>query len=229
MFIVLRAQIVRTILGSGMFDWEATRLTAAALAIFSISVLAQSLILLFVRGYYSAGQTKKPLFINIFSTAVTVIFVFVFINLFNQDGAFRAFFEILLRVEDLDGTSVLMLPLAFSAGMIINAILLWVVFEKDFNGFSLTLGKSFREILFASMIAGYVSYLFLQVLARILDLNTFLGIFSQGLISGLFGILFGLIFLIYIDNAETREIIKALHSKFWKTKGVIVDQEELSG
>src|SRR3989344_3124964 len=32
--IVLRAQLVRTILGSGAFDWEATRLTAAALAIF---------------------------------------------------------------------------------------------------------------------------------------------------------------------------------------------------
>jgi putative peptidoglycan lipid II flippase len=34
LFIVLRAQIVRVILGSGKFDWEDTRLTAATLAIF---------------------------------------------------------------------------------------------------------------------------------------------------------------------------------------------------
>ncbi|MEK7584935.1 MAG: lipid II flippase MurJ, partial [Patescibacteria group bacterium] len=50
LFIVLRAQIVRVILGAGKFDWADTRLTAAATAIFLVSVAAQSLILLFVRG-----------------------------------------------------------------------------------------------------------------------------------------------------------------------------------
>jgi len=37
LFIVLRAQIVRTILGTGQFSWSDTRLTAAALALFIIS------------------------------------------------------------------------------------------------------------------------------------------------------------------------------------------------
>jgi len=41
--IVLRAQIVRVILGTGKFNWDDTRLTAAALAVFLISVTAQSL------------------------------------------------------------------------------------------------------------------------------------------------------------------------------------------
>src|SRR3972149_427019 len=57
LFIILRAQIVRTILGAGEFSWSNTRLAAAALAIFSISVLAQSLSLLFVRAYYASGRT----------------------------------------------------------------------------------------------------------------------------------------------------------------------------
>ena len=52
LFIVLRAQIVRTLLGSGNFDWADTRLTAAALALFSISAVFQVLILLFVRGIF---------------------------------------------------------------------------------------------------------------------------------------------------------------------------------
>ena len=41
LFIVLRAQIVRVVLGAGAFDWNATRLTAAALALFIISIVAQ--------------------------------------------------------------------------------------------------------------------------------------------------------------------------------------------
>ncbi|MDO8430472.1 MAG: lipid II flippase MurJ, partial [Candidatus Taylorbacteria bacterium] len=67
LFIVLRAQIVRTIYGAGQFDWADTRLTAAVLAIFIVSVIGQSLILLFVRAYYAEGKTRKPLIINIIS------------------------------------------------------------------------------------------------------------------------------------------------------------------
>src|SRR3989344_4779466 len=52
LFIVLRAQIVRVILGSPTFSWENTRLVAASLAIFSISIMAQGLIALFARAYY---------------------------------------------------------------------------------------------------------------------------------------------------------------------------------
>ena len=65
LFIVLRAQIVRTVLGTGEFGWPETRLTAAALALFSLSILAQSVILLVVRGYYAAGRTKVPLVVNL--------------------------------------------------------------------------------------------------------------------------------------------------------------------
>ena len=48
LFIVLRAQIVREILGSGSFSWDNTRLVAASLAIFSISVVAQGMIALYL-------------------------------------------------------------------------------------------------------------------------------------------------------------------------------------
>src|SRR5690606_20597616 len=67
LFIVLRAQIVRVILGAGEFGWTETRLTAAALSLFVLSVLAQNLVQLFIRAYYAKGETVKPLIINIFS------------------------------------------------------------------------------------------------------------------------------------------------------------------
>src|SRR3989344_2832744 len=107
LFIVLRAQIVRTVLGSGNFDWSDTRLTAAALALFAVSILAQSLILLFVRGYYAGGNTKKPLIINLFSAALIVIFAFGFLWLFKRWEFFRYFVESLLRVDNVAGAEVL--------------------------------------------------------------------------------------------------------------------------
>src|SRR3989344_815942 len=82
LFIVLRAQIVRTVLGAGAFDWADTRLTAASLAIFMISVIGQSLIVLFVRAFYAEGKTTKPLLINIISAAVIVILGYVLTKLF---------------------------------------------------------------------------------------------------------------------------------------------------
>ena len=101
LFIVLRAQIVRVILGTGNFSWDDTRLVAASLALFAISVTAQSLILLFTRGYYAAGNTKRPLFINLFSTAVTIVCAFWFVDLFRTTPGVQYFFESLLRIENI--------------------------------------------------------------------------------------------------------------------------------
>ncbi|HWP61840.1 MAG TPA: lipid II flippase MurJ, partial [Candidatus Paceibacterota bacterium] len=50
--IVLRAHIVRVILGSGQFNWNDTRLTAAAFALFALSLAAQGIMLLIARAYY---------------------------------------------------------------------------------------------------------------------------------------------------------------------------------
>ena len=44
-----------------------------------------------------------------------------------------SFFEIVLRVGDVSGADMLALPLVFSLGMIINAILLFLLFQKEFG------------------------------------------------------------------------------------------------
>src|SRR3989344_3558618 len=132
LFIVLRAQIVRTILGTGQFDWSDTRLTAAALALFAVSIIAQSLILLFVRGYYAAGHTRKPLIVNLASSGLIVLSAYFFITAFRESDFFRYFIEALLRVSDVEGAMVLALPLAFSLGTLVNVFLLWFIFKRDF-------------------------------------------------------------------------------------------------
>ncbi len=227
LFVVLRAQIVRTILGSGEFGWDATRLTAAALALFIVSTLAQSLILLFVRGYYSAGQTRKPLFINLFSSLVIILLSVGFVNFYGNGGAIRYFFDMILRGNGNLPSTVLMLPLAFSIGMILNATILWVSFEKNFSGFSRVLLRPAAQSIFASIFIGAVSYSLLNILSMFLNMNTSIGVFTQGFIAGMGGIVAGTIILLLMKNQEILDVLKTLHKRFWKVRPIVEGQEEL--
>ena len=227
LFIVLRAQIVRVVLGSGNFDWADTRLTAAALALFSISILAQSLILLFVRGYYAGGNTKKPLIINLFSAVLIVIFAFGFLWLFKRLDFFRYFVESLLRVDNVAGAEVLMLPLGFSVAQLVNAAIYWFYFARRFPTFSPVVSRTFFEIFSTSVIMGFIAYRSLNVFDKIFDLNTLSGIFFQGFLSGLIGIAVGLVVLILLKNKEIKEVWATLHHKIWKAKIIAPEPESL--
>jgi len=132
LFVVLRAQIVRVVLGVDTFSWADTRLTAAALAIFVLSLATQSLVFLFVRGYYAAGNTKKPLIANISSAIIVVILSFAFINIFKNNPQVLSFIEKILRVKGVPGTLMLALPLAYITGSFFNLFFLWKLFRKDF-------------------------------------------------------------------------------------------------
>jgi putative peptidoglycan lipid II flippase len=229
LFIVLRAQIVRTILGSGQFSWTDTRLTAACLALFTLSLVAQGLNLLFVRAYYASGNTRKPLWINLATTVFDIGFPFLFIQLFQHSVFFQFFIESLFKVENVPGTVVLMIPLGYSFGELVNMAVFWWFFEHDFKNFSASLFKTLWESLAAAVIMGFVAYYFLEVFAFIFDTNTVLGIFLQGFCSGILGILAGLVVLLVLKNREFLEVCRALHSKIWKTDNLVVDQEDLLG
>ncbi|GMQ95503.1 MAG: hypothetical protein BMS9Abin13_620 [Patescibacteria group bacterium] len=227
LFIVLRAQIVRTILGSGAFGWTDTMLTAAALALFAISLVAQSVVLLFVRGYYAAGNTKKPLLINVLSSLGIVAAAYALTSFFTNSDFFRYFTESLLRVEGIEGTVVLMLPLAYSIGMIANALLFLHLFKKDFGRLPAMLRRTFWHSFAGAIAMGFVAYQFLRVFDDIFNLNTFWGIFLQGLLSGLIGIFAGVLLLKLMGNKEVEEITKTIRSKFWKAKVIVPEKEEL--
>lgn len=217
LFIILRAQIVRVILGSGEFTWTDTRLTAAALALFIISLIAQSLVLLFVRGYYAAGRTIKPLIINVSSAVLIILGAFVFTYLFETYDMWRFFIESLLRVEGIPGTEVLMLPLSYSLAMLINATLFWVAFQRDFSYFSKTLSVTFFQSMASAVVMGFTAYYMLDILDEVFSLDTFAGILGQGLIAGVVGIISGVIVLRLLGSKELAEAETALHKKFWKT------------
>lgn len=228
LFIVLRAQIVRVILGSGSFTWDNTRLVAASLAIFSFSILAQGMTGLLSRAYYATGNTKRPLIVNLFCSISIIIFSYVLTYIFNTVPVFRYFIESILKVDDIPGTGVLMLPLAYSLGTILNFILQWMFIKKDFFGKREPfIAKSFFQSLGASFFIAFTTYVSLNILSPIFGTITFWGIFMQGFISGILGILVGIFVLYILKNEELNELIKALRTKFWDTKIIVPAQEEL--
>lgn len=227
LFIVLRAQIVRVILGSGSFSWENTRLVAASLAIFSVSVLAQAMTALLSRAYYAKGDTRRPLAVNFICSLSIIFLTYGFIHLFNGVPFFRYFIESILKVTDIAGTEVLMLPLAYSCGTILNFILHLFFVHKDFMERGTFISKTFFQSLGASFFIGFVAYLSLNVLSPIFGTTTFWGVFLQGFISGILGIVVGVLILHLLKNEELEDLAKTLKTRFWKVKVVAPSQEGL--
>jgi len=225
LFIVLRAQLVRVILGSGLFDWEDTRLTAAALALFVFSSVFQCLLLLFVRGFYSAGYTKKPFVLNLLSTSILFLAAWGFVKIFYLSDTFRLFIGALLKVEDLPGTAVLMLPLAYTIGSIVNGIFHWVAFEKEFPGFSKGVIRASFHYLGTSMIMGATAYVGLNMFATYSNTDTLITILSQTAFSAAFALLVGIGLLIALKSRELEEVWSAIKMRFWKTEVIATDPE----
>jgi len=227
LFIVLRAQIVRVLLGSGSFSWDDTRLVAAALAIFAVSTVAQGMTALLSRVYYAAGDTKRPLMVNLFCSILIIFLAYILLYLFETFALFRYFIESLLKVSDIVGTEMLMLPLAYSIGTILNFILHWYFVRRDFMEHESFISKTSFQSLGASFFIGLVTYIGLNIFSPIFDTTTGWGIFLQGFISGILGIGAGVLVLYLLKSEELRDIIKVFKTKFWRTKVLVAPQEEL--
>jgi putative peptidoglycan lipid II flippase len=255
LFIVLRAQIVRTILGSGSFNWQHTRLTAACLALFVISLVAQGLELLFIRAYYAAGRTVKPLVLNVLSSIATIGFPFLLLIAFNNHQMFRYFIESLFKVEGINGAAVLMLPLGYSIGTLLNAVAFWVMFEYDFGNkwkhskseniaeknltgepaiatgdrhtFTAKVMPTLSVSIQAAVFGGFMAYIGLNIFDSVFDLTTLFGIFMQGFLAGIMGIAGTALVFVVLGNKEIGEIYHALRQKIWKNKIIVSEPDKI--
>ena len=223
LIIVLRAQIVRVVLGSGAFDWNDTRLTAAMLALFTIALTAQSFMLLLVRAFYAGGNTRLPLIIALIGASTAVTSAYVFLNYFNNSVVFRTTLESLFRLEGASGTEVFVLALAFVTGVLLEMIILIVVATAMFGIKWEGVGRRLIEATAAAVVAGTSAYGTLIFVVDGVNQETFIGILLQGGVAGIVGVV-GAIFTYYIfKSKELDEIYRSLHAKFFK-KDVIGPQ-----
>ena len=195
LFIILRIQIVRVILGVGRFNWEDTILTADALGLFSLGLFAQALLPLLVRAFYARQNTMVP-----FITAAISVAVNVFLSWWL-----------------IQSMGVLGLALGFSISSIINIILLivWLKFEiRDIwhNGIITALFK----ITFASFFMGLSAQVVKTWIGTIYDLDRFWEIFLQGFVAGMVGIVVFAVISYFIKTEEFLIFAGSLRKKLFR-------------
>lgn len=211
---LLRAQIVRVVLGTGEFSWEDTRLTAAALGVFSLSIIAQSLIPLVARAFYAFHDTRTPVAIGIVSVFLNVALSFFFVRALSSANMFQNFFKALLDLKDLSEIAILGLVLAFSVSSLFNLLLLFLFFSLRIDiSSSREIIRPVLKNLFAAGISGVIVFIILRIFSMAMDLNTFSGIFFQMLAALFVGIITYIFILILLGSREPNNIIRAFRKE----------------
>ena len=196
---LLRAQIVRVVLGTGKFDWAATINTADTLALFSLSLFAQSLIPLFARAFYALSNTKTPFIIGVISELIMIIFSLLLMKPLGVAG----------------------LALAFSIGSIINMVILAIALRditrtideyKIFSSFS-------RIALAAIPMALAIQYL-KYPLDKIFNLDYFGGVLGQGLVASIAGLVIYILICYVLKVPELIQLKESLARRWLQPKNL---------
>jgi len=189
LFFLLRAQIIRVILGSGQFGWTDTRLTAACAGIFGLGVFAQSLVTYISKSFGALHDNKTPAKITFAAIIFNIGAVFSLVYLIKNNSVFRSLIVNFLRLEGIENIAIVALPLAYVLMMIFQSILLLIFIRKtlgSLKGYRII--KTVGEVLVATTAMGVTTYIALYQLAQVFTTNTFTGIFLQGAGAGLLGL-----------------------------------------
>ncbi len=226
LFIVMRAQFVRVVLGSGEFDWNDTRLTAAVLALFVISLTAQAVHLLMTRALYAAGNTRIPLFVTLFSSSLTLLTTFFFYMHFVVGSEFSQAIVSIMRLEGVPGTEVLALSLGYTSAMLVHGITIIIFGHKKTHLRLRVLIRPLVQALTASVGAGFVSYVTLQYFVTLYTNETLLGVFLQGFCAGLTGLLTYVTLQVLFRNRELAEVVQVCKKRLIRREEVTAPQGE---
>ncbi len=143
--IVLKIPVVRLILGIGKFDWAATVNTSWVLALFALSLFAQSANALFVRAFYALQDTKTPVAISVFSVIVSLM----------------------IALALLPFLQIRALPLGVSIGAFLEFILLFCFLDKKISFDKKEIITAAVKICFAAAALAICVYVPVKVLDQV--------------------------------------------------------------
>lgn len=206
LLILLRAQIVRVVLGAGGFNWDDTVLTFQVLGIMSVSLFAQSLLPLLARSFYSLQDTKTPFLIALVSQVCNIVLA-----------------TLLLKQWHIYG-----LAFSFTVSSSINFVLLFFFLRKKIgeigqDGLTVFLPKLF----FASAVSAVAVQIIKMSLGNVTDLDTFLEVFLQLIVSGTAGIVIFVAMSAALRIEEFQELKEKLFIKvFGRSQTVSVPERD---
>lgn len=210
LMLLLRAQIVRVILGSGRFDWNDTIDTANTLAWLTMSLFAQALYPLVVRVFFALKDVKTPLYVSIVTVVIERLLAWVLVA---------------------KGYGTPGLAAAFSIASIFDVTVLWVMLKHRTG----SLGeKEVIKALFQMSIAGAAMAVLIQfvkaMLAAVVNMQTFVGILTQGAVAGVLGLAAYLAVAYALGLREAREVRKIYRRRAQPTpaSNIVQDKGEIN-
>jgi putative peptidoglycan lipid II flippase len=214
---ILRAQIVRLILGTGQFGWLETRLTAAALGIFCLGIFAAAFVPFLARVFYSFQDTKTPVIIGLVSMSFNVILCFLFVFLLKFPNSFQEFLINILKLQGIKNIAVIGLPLALSISGISQFSLLLLFLQKRIGEIKLKeIWQSFKKIILATLLMMVATYFTLYFFDNFITTQTFLGLFIQAISAGIIGVLVYILITYLLKSPELKTIKSAILRQFSK-------------
>jgi len=144
--IVLRIPVVRLLFGTNIFEWEATVQTGLVLSAFAVGVPFQASVMLLNRAFYALGDTKTPVAISLVGVIITIV------------GG------LLMVLEFSYPTWAL--SVAFSAGVIFQAVVLFYALSRKLNGGTFFGVLPIIKSILASICSGGVMFFFLKLFDR---------------------------------------------------------------
>jgi len=196
LMIVLRAQIVRVILGSGKFDWQDTIMTIDALTYFAISFFAQATIPLLTRMFYARHNSKTPFYVGLGSVALNIILSLYFSKSMGVAG----------------------LALAFSISSVLNFLLLILVLRYEvgkLDEFRIVI--STLKFCLAAMSGGIVAQALKIIVEPFVTLTKFWGILAQGVVAGVGGLIVYFLVCSILRSQEWIDLWDSFKCRFsWK-------------
>lgn len=202
---LLRAPIVRLVLGTGQFDESSVSLTAASLGMFCFGMFAFTFIPFLVRVFYSFQDTKTPTLIGIGSVILNVFLAFFTVWFLRFPNFFSKITASSLKLESVEGITVVGLPLALSIAGIFQFLFLLIFLKKKIGRIGLKeIFKSFLKIILAS---------FFMALAVFLIFNSFSGILTKTVFAAISGILTYIIFAFFLKCSELRTVFSSIIRK----------------
>ncbi len=166
-FLLLRIQIVRVVLGAGQFGWNETILTAHTIAFFVLSLFAQALIPLIVRVFFAWQNTLTPALIALGSAIINIVAAWFWSQSFGVVG----------------------LAMAFSLASIIQLTLLWALATRRMGGLDeAAILHSLITMLIAAVMSGLMIQAVKNIYAAVVPLTTFFAVLGQGIAAGAAGL-----------------------------------------
>jgi putative peptidoglycan lipid II flippase len=208
--IVLRAHIVRIVLGSGAFNWDDTRITAAVLAILVLGLLAQGIILLASRAFYAANRSWNPLFVQFGDAGVSVAVALGMLRASQAFPQFRYFIEALFRVSDVPNTSVLFIAIGATVGQLVMSIVALMTLRVVAPGVARSLSRPLFEGFGAAILGGTAAYGALTIMGNIAPLSSLVAVFTQSAVAGILGLAVAASVLALLENQEFKDLYDSL-------------------